>query len=77
MYLASVRGATFALVWAEALLGWLEEIAETGVQLGTEHPTQKQFRTFAYKRQATILADFQERELRIVRVYFAGQDWSF
>lgn len=76
IYLTAERGIEFAVLWSEALIDWLEKIAVEGAQLGTEHPSDKTFRTFGYKRQATILADFQEAELRIVRVYFSGHDWS-
>jgi len=62
VYLTTERGIEFAVLWSEALIDWLEKIAFQG--------------TFGYKRQATILADFHENELRIVRIYFAGQDWS-
>lgn len=75
-YLSLERGTKFAELWIEALIGWLESIAETGVQLGTEHPTEATVRTFGYKRQATILAEFSTDELRIIRVYFPGQDWA-
>lgn len=75
VYLTTERGIEFAVLWSEALIDWLEKIAFQGAQLGTEHPSEKTFRTFGYKRQATILADFHENELRIVRIYFAGQDW--
>lgn len=75
-YLAQERGTEFARVWIDALIDWLEKIAAGGAQIGTEHPTEKAFRTFGYKRQATVLAEFQYGEIRIIRVYFAGQDWT-
>ena len=75
-YLSAERGPDFAMTWSDALLAWLENVADTGAQLGTEHPSQAGFRTFGYKRQATILAEFLETELRVIRVYFAGQDWT-
>ncbi len=75
-YLAHERGAEFARVWIGALIDWLEKIAEGGALLGTEHPTEKPFRTFGYKRQATVLAELQNDEIRVIRVYFAGQDWT-
>lgn len=76
VYLSQERGTEFALVWSDAILTWLEKIAGSGVQIGTEHPSEKGVRTFGYKRQANILAEFLETELRIIRVYFPGQDWS-
>ncbi|MEO1308460.1 MAG: hypothetical protein AAFV38_11200 [Pseudomonadota bacterium] len=75
-YLSRERGPDFATMWVEALIGWLERIAASGTQLGTEHPSETTFRTFGYKRQATILAEFLEDELRVIRVYFPGQDWA-
>lgn len=76
VYLSQERGTEFALVWSEAVITWLEKIAESGAQIGTEHPSGKGIRTFGYKRQATILAEFLEKELRIIRVYFPDQDWT-
>ena len=76
VYLSGERGVQFALLWSDSFIDWLEKIADSGAQYGTEHPFEKSFRTFGYKRQATILADFQEDELRVIRIYFAGQDWS-
>lgn len=70
------RGPAFALVWVDALFEWLEQIADGGARIGTAHPKHPDFRTFGYKRQATILAEFAGGELRVVRVYFAGQDWT-
>lgn len=74
--LAAARGRAFALDWSDTLLDWLTGCAQAGSQLGTEHPQHATFRTFGYRRQATILAEFAEDELRIVRIYFAGQDWT-
>ncbi len=74
--LALARGRGFALDWSDTLLDWLKGRAEAGAQLGTEHPTHRAFRTFGYRRQATILAEFAEDEVRVVRIYFAGQDWT-
>lgn len=76
VYLSQERGTEFALVWSDAILTWLEKVAGSGAQIGTEHPSEKGVRTFGYKRQATILAEFLETELRIIRMYFPGQDWS-
>ena len=70
------RGEAFAIDYAEALITWLKRIAEGGAQLGTavgDHPT---LRSFGYRRQATILAEYTPSEMRIVRIYFRGQDWS-
>ncbi len=75
-YLAHQRGAEFARVWIDALIDWLDRIAEGGVQIGTQHPTEKAFRTFGYKRQATVLAEFQSGEVHVIRIYFSGQDWA-
>lgn len=77
IYLSGERGYDFAMIWTDALISWLEKIAATGAQLGTEHPSEAAFRTFGYKKQATILAEFLETELRVLRIYFAGQDWTF
>ena len=74
--LALARGRGFALDWSNTLLDWLKGCAEAGAQLGAEHLTHRPFRTFGYRRQATILAEFAEDELRVVRIYFAGQDWT-
>lgn len=74
--LRDVRGTAFALDWSDALLDWLAGLAEAGAQIGTASPAEPDFRTFGYRRQATVLAEFAEDELRVVRVYFAGQDWS-
>ena len=76
LYLTAERGVQFALLWSDTLIDWLEHIASIGAQLGTEHPVEKSIRTFGYKRQATVLADFQVDEQRVVRIYFAGQDWT-
>ncbi|MTI02884.1 hypothetical protein [Roseibium sp. RKSG952] len=75
-YLMSERGRAFATAWVDALFDWLEKIAEGGALIGTAHPVQSQIRTFGYKRQATILAEFAQGEMRIIRIYFPGQDWS-
>ena len=48
IYLTTERGREFAVLWSEALLDWLEKIAVESAQLGTERPSQKTFRTFAY-----------------------------
>ncbi len=74
--LRNERGRAFADAWMNAFLDWLEALAEGGAVIGTQHPGHRNFRTFGYKRQATILAEFADPEMRVVRVYFAGQDWS-
>lgn len=74
--LRAERGRAFADAWTEALLAWLEKIAAGGAQIGTAHPVHAGFRTFGYKRQATILARFSDTDLRVVRIYIAGQDWA-
>jgi hypothetical protein len=70
------RGAPFAELWVDALLSWLDALAEGGAALGTAHPEYPSLRVFGYRRQASILAEFVPGELRVVRVYFRGQDWS-
>ncbi len=69
------RGDAFADAWIDDLLAWLDRHAALGAQIGTAHPTRPGFRTFGYKRQATLLVRYSEDEVRVVRVYFAGQDW--
>ena len=75
-YLGEVRGPDFAQAWTEALLGWLEHRADLGSQFGTAHPRHPGYRTFGYRRQATILAEFTEDVMDVVRVRFAGEDWQ-
>jgi hypothetical protein len=70
------RGAAFADNWMDALLGWLDALAEGGSVLGTAHPEDPSLRVFGYRKQASILAEFVPGELRVIRVYFRGQDWS-
>ena len=43
--------------------------------IGTEHPGRPGLRTFGYRRQATLLVQSATGEIRVVRVYFASQDW--
>lgn len=73
--LTAVRDASFAESWTEALLLWLENRASLGAQFGTAHPKYPGYRTFGYRRQATILAEFTVETMDIVRVRFAGEDW--
>ena len=75
-YLKRVRGADFARRWREGLITWLERQAALGAQYGTAHPRHAGYRTFGYQRQATILAEFSEDAMDVVRVRFAGQDWQ-
>jgi hypothetical protein len=74
-HLREVRGARFAAAWTDALIGWLEHRADLGAQFGTSHPAHPRYRTFGYRRQATILAEFTDDTLDVVRVRFAGEDW--
>lgn len=70
------RGVAFAEFWVDALLSWLDALADGGAVLGTAHPEDRSLRVFGYRRQASILAEFAPEELRVIRVYFRGQDWS-
>jgi plasmid stabilization system protein ParE len=70
------RGALFADAWIDALLGWLDGLAAGGAVVGTAHPEDPSLRVFGYRRQASILAEFAHGELRVIRVYLRGQDWS-
>ena len=74
-HLGAVRGIAFAEAWSEALLGWLESRAAVGAQFGTAHPRHPGYRTFGYRRQATILAEFTDSAIDVVRIRFAGEDW--
>jgi len=74
--LAELRGVAFAEAWTEALLQWLERLADLGAQYGTAHAKHPRYRTFGYRRQATILAEFSDDSLDVVRVRFAGEDWQ-
>jgi hypothetical protein len=70
------RGVAFADNWVDVLLSWLDALAEGGAVLGTAQPQDPSLRVFGYRRQASILAEFVPGELRVIRVYFRGQDWS-
>jgi hypothetical protein len=70
------RDSAFARAWTASFLSWLRGRAESGAQLGSQHPHDQNFRTFGYKRQATLLVEYTQDEMRVVRVYFAGQDWT-
>lgn len=74
--LAALRGDAFADAWTETLLQWLERLAGLGAQYGTAHPRHPGYRTFGYRRQATILAEFSDDAMDVVRVRFAGEDWQ-
>jgi hypothetical protein len=39
-------------------------------------PEDPSLRVFGYRKQASILAEFIPGELRVIQVYFRGQDWS-
>jgi len=70
------RGAAFVEAWIDTLLSWLDALAERGAVLGTAHPEDPSLRVFGYRRQASIVAEFAPGELRVIRVYLRGQDWS-
>jgi plasmid stabilization system protein ParE len=74
-FLSDQRGTDFGVQWSETFLSWLENLAVGGAIIGTRHPTRLGFRKFPFRGEATILAEYIRTELRIVRVYFAGQDW--
>lgn len=74
--LSAVRGRAFAEAWTEALLLWLENRAALGAQFGTAHPKPPGYRTFGYRRQATILVEFSAEAMDVVRIRFAGEDWQ-
>lgn len=73
--LRELRGPDFARDWTEGLLRWLEHRAALGAQFGTSHPAYPGYRTFGYRRQATILAEFTEEAVDVVRIRYAGEDW--
>jgi hypothetical protein len=58
------------------LLDWLEHRAALGAQFGMAHPQHPGYRTFGYRRQATILAEFTGETMDVVRVRFSGEDWQ-
>lgn len=74
--LSQERGRDFAANWLETFSIWLAKLTDGIVLLGTSHPFSAQARSFPYKKQATILVEYTPTEMRIIRVYFAGQDWS-
>jgi plasmid stabilization system protein ParE len=75
-WLAEARGREFAETWVLALGEWLERQAAHGAVIGTEHPARPGFRTFGYRRQATVLAAFEAEALIVARFYMRGRDWS-
>jgi hypothetical protein len=74
-YLASVRGEEFAAKSAADLVPWLHKLAASGAQDGTAAGDDTRVRTFGYAKQATILARFEPGSLRVLRIFFSGQDW--
>jgi hypothetical protein len=70
------RSEDFAQAATDALLTKLEKLARTGAQLGTALGDDPAVRSFGYAKQASIVARFAPRELRVLRVYFTGQDWT-
>lgn len=74
--LIAVRGTAFAEAWTEDILLWLENRADLGAQFGTAHPKHPGYRTFGYRRQATILAEFSEEVMDVIRIRFPGEDWQ-
>jgi len=72
--LSRERGIDFAEAYCGSLIAWLLRLAESGAQLGTAVGMDPALRVFGYRRQASILAHFTESEIRVVRIYFRGQD---
>ena len=69
----SCAALSFAAEWTELLIGWLERRAALGAQVGTSHPTIPAYRTFGYRRQATVLAEFAPGALTVVRIAVLGR----
>ena len=69
------RGAAFAEGSIDKLVSKLEAVASGGAQLGTTVAEDPAIRTFGYAKHATILARFEPGTLRVLRVFFKGQDW--
>lgn len=65
----------FAERYTLNLLAWLRALASSGAQLGTAYGDDPKVRSFGYQKHATIVARFAPQELRIMRVFFKGQDW--
>lgn len=74
-YLREARSRDFAERSIDELLSKLEAIADTGAQLGTSYGDDPRIRAFGYAGQATIVARFEPGTLRVLRIYFTGQDW--
>jgi hypothetical protein len=75
-WLRKKRGDAFAEKWTNELRAWLVRQAAHGAVLGTKHPYRPRFRTFGYKRQATVLATYGEDTFVVVRFYPRGRDWE-
>lgn len=75
-YLQRVRDLDYALAWRRTFLRWLKRQAELGAQFGTEHPVHRAYRTFGYRGQLTILAEFTDGTMEVARIRFAGEDWQ-
>lgn len=72
--LAKVRSPAFADGWTEIPARLART---TGGARGTDRDGASEvpaYRTFGYRRQATILAEFTDTTLDVVRVRFAGED---
>ena len=69
------RGASFAESSIAKLVSRLEAIANGGAQIGTAVADDPAVRAFGYAKQATIVARFEPGTLRVLRVYFKGQNW--
>jgi CubicO group peptidase (beta-lactamase class C family) len=74
-YLAQERGAGFGESWASDLAAWLRMTAENGAVVGTLVAESGARRTFGYRHRATILAEFSDTTLTVIRIYFPGHDW--
>jgi hypothetical protein len=75
-YLSGIRGVAFGERFAVELRARLESIADTGAQLGTAVGDDPAVRSFGYDAQATVIARFAPGELRVLRIFFTGQDWA-
>jgi hypothetical protein len=69
------RGLGFAANWLATFSSWLTTLAHDGMILGTSHSFSKQARSFPYKKQAKLFVEYTPREMIIIQIYFAGQDW--
>jgi plasmid stabilization system protein ParE len=75
-YLGQVRSEDVAQAATDALLTKLEKLARAGAQLGTTLGDDPAVRSFGYAKQATIIARFTPGEIRVLRVFFTGKDWT-